>query len=300
MDLVEGARQWVLRNLPYDKSDTQLDTYLNGMDAHKALVIYRNWMSRLIRPTPRQVHISQSLQTRLSQSRHAAVVRHIVSDIEQGANLKPYLSKLVNTAVQVPTTPKKLNRRNDLDLLLTDWGMHHLHLSTTVGPNGFVTRTADLLFAVFRPRDAYLIDIEPHRSWTKKSLIQILHKELPGAKATHVLRGVAGLSYEPTEEEHQQLRNAGGGIAIMIDDEAVWPGGGISTAGTSMMATKDADRLLDQLEAFEEAWEERSKEVRSSFASSGVILPEMPAFEFVCDQTGPGIFEATTKALVRL
>lgn len=257
-------------------------------------------MSRLIRPVPRQVHISHSLQAKLLQSPHAAVVRHIVSDIEQGANLKPYLSKLVNTAVQIPTTPKKLGQRRDLDLLLTDWGMHHLHLSTTVEPNGFVTRTGDLLFAVFRPRDAYLIDIEPHRSWTKKSLIRILHKELPGARATHVLRGVVDISYEPTEDEHRRVRNAGGGIVVMIDNEAVWPGSGVTAAGTSIKASEDSDLLIEKLEAFEEAWRDRSENVRNSFTASGAILPETPTFEFVCDATGPAIRETTTKALVRL
>lgn len=34
MNLVENARQWVLSNLPYDKSDTQLETHLKGLDAY--------------------------------------------------------------------------------------------------------------------------------------------------------------------------------------------------------------------------------------------------------------------------
>jgi len=46
------------------------------------------------------------------------------------------LSSAADTAY-VPTTKRKaLRQRRDLDLLLGDWGVHHLHLGLKHEPNG--------------------------------------------------------------------------------------------------------------------------------------------------------------------
>jgi hypothetical protein len=37
--------------------------------------------------------------------------------------------------------------------MLADWGIHHLHLSSTLRPEEFTERGRDLLFAVFHPTD---------------------------------------------------------------------------------------------------------------------------------------------------
>ncbi len=52
-----------------------------------------------------------------------------------------------------PTTSRssKNQRRSDLVLLMAEWGIHHLHLSTVMEADGFVRRTKDLLFAFFSP-----------------------------------------------------------------------------------------------------------------------------------------------------
>jgi hypothetical protein len=45
VSLVESTRQWVLTNLPYDRGDAALVAYLAGLDAHRLLVVYHNWIS---------------------------------------------------------------------------------------------------------------------------------------------------------------------------------------------------------------------------------------------------------------
>jgi hypothetical protein len=48
--------------------------------------------------------------------------------IENGDDLKPFLSENIEFAIdQSEGTPRHL--RKDLDLLLAEWGVHHLHLS---------------------------------------------------------------------------------------------------------------------------------------------------------------------------
>ena len=89
---------------------------------------------------------------------HHGVVNDIVRAIEAGEDLTPRLSRGVKTAYEPkPMRDKRLHRRRDLDLLIADWGVHHLHLGTTVCADGFVERGDDLLFAAFGDDTAYLL-----------------------------------------------------------------------------------------------------------------------------------------------
>ena len=50
MSLVETSREWVLSYLPYDRGDAALVAYLAGLDAYGLLVVYHNWIARLVKP----------------------------------------------------------------------------------------------------------------------------------------------------------------------------------------------------------------------------------------------------------
>jgi hypothetical protein len=71
--------------------------------------------------------------------------------------------------------------------MLNDWGVHHLHISTQVGVDGYVRRGGPLLFPVFRPQVAYLIDIMGHRDWTRHHVLEMLATEWPNEGAIHDL-----------------------------------------------------------------------------------------------------------------
>ncbi len=62
MNLKESVRQWVLGALPYDRANTELVKHLNSLDAHGLLIVYHNWMSRLIKPGPRTVRKSKDFE----------------------------------------------------------------------------------------------------------------------------------------------------------------------------------------------------------------------------------------------
>lgn len=212
MNLKESARRWVLDNLPYDKSDPDLSRYLGNQDAHGLLTIFHNWMSRLVRPVPRVVHRSRALLGNPIASARSGDLAVIVAHIEQGRDLGKYLSRAVGIAAKVPG--KKLHRRRDLDLMLNDWGIHHLHISTQVEADGFVTRDGPLLFAAFRPDAAYLIDVMGHGDWVSDRLVQVLVDEWPDEGLVHEVKGgpgfkVTGLARPYTGEERLGLRRRG-------------------------------------------------------------------------------------------
>lgn len=299
MDLKESARQYVLSSLPIDPADTELVEYLNNLDARGLLIVYRNWMSRNVAPRPRAVQISATLQGKLPTSPHRPAVEAIIQDIEKGELLKKYLSKGAAIAAQIPRDDTKFQKRRDLDLMLTSWHMHHLHLGRSLGADGFVTRTGDLLFAIFRPNTAYLVDIMPHGSWSSDRLLEIAVDELPAAQAATVVRGVAGLARQDTEAQAQQLRNAAVNTARQIGNRVIMPMGFMSTAGTSFDASRAADEAIRNLDAFEKNWARDPDAIREACREGGGELDHDPNFVFhIMDNFGAGVLDLRSKNFI--
>ena len=296
MKLIETVSAAVKSALPYDKTNVALQGYLESCDAHKLLVIYLNWRTRWILATPRRVHVSRTLQGKMVSSPHREVIDQIIQDIEQGTNLQRYLSEGVTKAVAMPK-PGKLSKRADLDLLLTTWELHHLHLSVVTRPNGFVTRTRDLLFGVFRNADAYLVDIQPHGNWYEEDFLRILLNELPKSNVVHEIRGAVAVSPLPSREDIKQLRNAGVNTAHMVDGKPVIAIGGLTSAGTGIDATQAADEVIGRIEKFEVDWVSNPEAVRRLYLSAGVTLPAAPVFRFYISPDEAGVYESTTSAL---
>ena len=110
MDLLESVRRWVLGFLPYDRGDAKLVVHINGLSARELLIVYHNWMSRLIEVRPRRVHVSATLDGQIDGSPHAPVLRRIMADIAAGENLVRFLSRSVAIAAQIPRTGEHFNR----------------------------------------------------------------------------------------------------------------------------------------------------------------------------------------------
>jgi hypothetical protein len=164
MALVHSVATWVLDNLPYDRNDRKVVAALKSKSGAELLVIYMNWRNRLISPEPRAVLKSSAFDANPVVKQRSGEFAEIIDDIEQGRVLTKYLSRSVRVGFALPPHPKRkqLSRRKDLDLLLNDWGIHHLHVSRVVEPDGFVKRGGPVIFAIFKPDRAYLIDVMGH------------------------------------------------------------------------------------------------------------------------------------------
>src|SRR5262249_47489321 len=84
-------------------------------DTEQILLLYYNAMKRRVSPRPRRVHRSREIQRRVLSQVEMKALDRIAAAAEAGEDLSPRLSKGV----------RKLEGR---DLLLYDWGIHHLHL----------------------------------------------------------------------------------------------------------------------------------------------------------------------------
>jgi hypothetical protein len=297
MNLAESARQWILRELPYNRGDPVLVTYLTGCDARRLLVVYHNWASRLVGLQPRRVHKSSAFQKNPLAAQRASDLAQIIADIQHGRDLKKYLSRDV---VRAPAKAPGAGRRPDLDLMLNHWGVHHLHISTIVEADGFVVRGNPLLFICFRPNAAYLIDIMKHGDWTRDHVLEVLAGEWPNDGVIHEIKKVSGTSQIITESQRANLRGNGCNTAFAFGGKVFMPASLSMSGGTTFMASRWADYVLRKLGAFEQALIADPRCLSQDFERHGLVFPDVPALEFAIRDEGAVLVETKTGALMNV
>lgn len=305
MDFEEDIRQYVLANLPHDPSQTQ---ELASMDWRRLLIVFWNWLSRFVPPQPRRVHRSRALDSNplAKDPAYQPALEEIIAKIEAGENITRYLTDRVkkhpyqgSQGTGRKRTP--LSKRRDLDLMLNDWGVHHLHLSTQLEAAGFVTRTEPLLFTAFRPQDAYLIDIMHHGDWTREHVLEVIIREWPSAGLIHEAKGVICLSHHTPEGERGKLRNSAINAPFELDGKVYAPTGGLTEAGTSIHVTMAVNRLVHHIRTFRKTLEKDPDYVAKALASRGLTPPAKPDLHFVfLENGGYGIMETHTHGLFQL
>ena len=245
-------RDNILRFLPHDADDR---VELEAADTSALLVVWFNWTSRLVTQRPRRVHWSHELEQHASPhfaSPHVGDgVAHVAAHIEAGDDLSPHLSK---AALQYGYQGGAVRRRQDLDLMINDWRIHHLHLGIGLDAGGyFAARTDELLFAHFRHNDAFLIDVGTHGDWAARRLLEVVVHNWPDVGLVQPMAEGLSLVHEPTDEEYLRLRRAGVAVVGLTIDGRVWsPTGFMSTARTSLRAVDYAYATLRVAQQLEE------------------------------------------------
>jgi hypothetical protein len=292
VDFDADIREFVLSSLPHDQSLTE---ELRAKQSAELLIIYGNWHSRLISLGPRHVERSHALDANFlsSDPRYKPGLDSIIAKLETGEDLTSHLSRGIRHGYR-PSVGSNGNRQ-DLDLLLNDWGVHHLHLSTVFEADGFVKRTGPLLFAAFKPDRAFLIDIVDHGGWTRDSILQTIISEWPNEQLVWELKGVLAPRQGRTEADRRDLRNAHISSFFEMNGKMYAPAGGLTTAGTSTRNTLSVQRLLRQLKWLEQQISSDAEYLNKASLSRGTSLPTNPDLHFEFFQGGGyGIVERQT------
>ncbi|HYD51134.1 MAG TPA: hypothetical protein VEA99_00855, partial [Gemmatimonadaceae bacterium] len=205
--------------------------------------LYFNACRRHIEPRPRRAHISRELSARRLSLMERRGLKAVERLSESGGNLNPFLSKRI----------KDLEYN---DLLLNDWGIHHMHLDVdSPGKGGFVHRSGPLLFARVEADDLYLIDVlghEPRTNFANDSLLRTLHANWPQILEPRRLVGVRVPTDLFTPDERLTLRRKRLSVADAIGDAVFLPlGGGSVSSGLSLEVRIRADRLLNAARSLE-------------------------------------------------
>lgn len=191
------------------------------------VVDWLHYRARRVVERPRTVLISTEAQT------HRAAypaIDDIVTAMRIGAPMFRWLSDSIRKR---ETDPKA-------DLMFNQWKVTHFHIGPTRRPGARAEQGNLILFAHIGADTAAVLDVQPHRTWTKTDLLRILlRKDLT---AMHDL----GPTQEPplTDEQHKVLRRKHTTGPITIDGRAyVAPGIGLMGSGDGLRFRVMADHL---------------------------------------------------------
>jgi hypothetical protein len=210
-------------------------------------------------------------------------IHRIFHKLSLGIDIRPHLSRNIRFGYERKSPRKKGGR--DIDGLLNEWGVHHLHLSHTVEDNGFVERGKEVLAIIFRPSDAFVLDIISHGEWAEQRLVEAALHNWPREELFPELKGIApGQPY--SNEERVRLRAAGINTWVEIDGRCyIAATGGISTALTPARIMAQTARLLSQLRAIEADPSILMPGFRSTVGFKTKVWPRRPRYRVIAAST---------------
>lgn len=237
-----------------DKRSEELKEKIENYDLKNLLHHFFTVYSRRVPVRKWNVHISDKLSD-------SNAINEIVNKLLHGDDVNALLSNRV----------RKLNQCKFADLLLAEWGIHHLHFEES--------RSNELLFIYFSESDAYLIDILQHEkadgsvvTWTNTDLIQVMHDNWPAVLQPYVFKEN---SQSPvlTTEERRTLRNRAVTTTVIVSDgtEYMPMGGGYSASKHPTHAIVRSDilyRKVKQLQTIAEENFPAIQQTQSTYTTS--------------------------------
>lgn len=189
--------------------------------------------------------------------------QQLLAKVAAGGDLWPHQSrKIGNVAAE--------------DGMLNDFGIQHFHLGTTPDPHRphLIEGTSELLFAVVKDDGFYSLGIFDHTAWSKEVLLNIIQSNWPQLIAPYTLTGsghtnVIGLAQTYMENDAAALRKNNINVIRQRPDGTIHMGmgGGITTDGKSLVATRETL----QLEKFAKSIEEEVRRKVLDKISTGVV-----------------------------
>lgn len=225
---------------------------------HELLRRYFTWAHRIPPAQPRAVHQAPGLQAEIDSldAGHRRALDEIRADITAGRDLLRFLSDKVATFGTTSHQKTPLRHRDELDVMLFGWGIHHFHLSSRSkgGGSPFVRRSDELLLGMFTAENAYLLGVADHETaFNRFDLLERAVRAWPEAGLVPRMVGAVGLTQQPSAQEHTLLRDYGVTTVFEVNGIVYLPPqGGVTTAGTPMSATMAANRLMRPIDEVEE------------------------------------------------
>ena len=243
---------------------------------------------RRIKPVPRRVHFSEEIHDSLGELARNDDPNQKAQAMEASRTVF-YLNYLFGNGLCVQSFQSKMKRRkgpiNDTettDLLLWDYGMHHLHLSRNVDDDGFVRRSNWLLMVILSDEDVYFVDIRPHQdaepkpgysgpdmTFVRQNLLEIVQANWPALIESSVLYGVSGDNI--TDREKWELRRKRVNSVPNLGGSAIAPlRGGAAGDGHSVLCRCLAHRLLHLLDCLQHSLESAADAIYAEFVERGL------------------------------
>jgi hypothetical protein len=238
---VHGELERALLALGVNLPDTTCEGHLNGKVRLLCTELLHQ-LRRRIPPTPRTVLWSNELRGRPWVGSEQMDVDRVAAELKRGLDVTPRLSRSVRKSV------RETVQDGSYDGLLTDWGIHHLHVGSKVEQDGFVERGNALLFVFVKDDAVHLLDLRDHKSFTNHQLFQIIHDNWPAAIAEWRAPGAVPGSLSPKHDPSWRRRTRERlNVGTEAADGTIYlpPGGGVMLSGHSSEADHQACAVLN-------------------------------------------------------
>ena len=200
---------------------------------------YYRLQQRLVENKPRIVKKSRDFSCPQGYEKALKLIEKV---IEQGKNIHPFMTRNLK------------NLRNE-DLLLSDWGIYHLHLSDETDDkkrDGFMKRSDKLLMVRIDKNCVYFITVVSHNKknlWTLKRYIQIIRDNWPETIEKYRLQDVKAVEHI-SEDKHTLARKKHALTITELEDGTCYMllGGGYASDGSSITAVRMYDTFMEQLQ----------------------------------------------------
>lgn len=260
------------RMLP-TRSEREKDAFA-ALDVHEQAWRFMNWQSRFVHPHPRQINKANGFDDLPAVRANRPDVDALLASLARGDEVNAHLSDKIMKGYCLHLPGRKDGL--DFDLLLNNWGIHHLHLDQAPGKDGFTARTKELLYVILGRGVAFVLAVAPHGEWTNRRLIEATVQSWPNQGLFVALSVRPGREWP--EKEHQKLRKAGASTAAVVDDQCWMSGvtGGMSTALVSCRVVRETSQLLRCLYQATEHPEHLYRQLVNTAALNGLAWPKEP------------------------
>lgn len=235
--LEQAVREMVLRDLNQARrGGPEVPARFNEVSLPDFLRKYLTWKNRQITARPRRVHFSQALLQSHQYLSHYWQVESLATKLRMGEDVSGHLS----------TGALPANIMKKPDMLLSDWGIHHLHLSSASDSSRHWVnnRTSETLWILLAGDSAYLVGIFGHKKpMVFDGVVETIIREWNGAGVYHRSRTAVGLAFEAPKMSLEQARNGRINLFHEVDGN-VWMLTGMTCSGGSMMVTDQVNSVM--------------------------------------------------------
>ena len=220
----------------HDRAPEERKSATEHYDSRRLITHYFSILMRRIPKANYQVFVSDTIK---HDAQKLALASSIESMLVLSEDVNNHLSNLVKKTDQL--------KKEHLDLLLSEWGIHHIHFDPK--------RSNDLLFVYIKGASVYFIDVLEHEddegtieTWTNTSLIEIIHRNWPEVIKAYKVNGDFACE-ERTTEERRNLRDKFTNSFVSVSDGSIYrgPGGGYMVNGVAFEVLRATDIIIEQI-----------------------------------------------------
>ena len=197
------------------------------------LIDWFHYRARLVARRSRTITLSAGVTEASSEY---PAIGQVSQALRDGTDVSPWLSE-------------RIRKRKDhrADLMFNAWQISHFHLGAVCERSGRIARSKDLLFAYIDNREAVLLKVANHASWTDRTILEALIETRQSLMDQWWLRGILPGREVWDEGQMHMLRKNGLSTSITIGDKVFSPALGISTSSHATRLVLKTGRFLRAL-----------------------------------------------------